>query len=151
MWPFYHVTLRGQRPLPAAYPKELGTLGDHLRKRRLDLGLRQKDVARQLGANVTTVTNWELGHSGPALWFVPRIIEFLGYVPCDTSPDSLPLPDRIKVYRRLRGLSQKTLARKLGVDPSTLARWECGRSRPQAELLNRTMAVLVTDPEGYRG
>src|SRR5712691_8111311 len=44
--PFCHVRLQAQKPLAAAYPRELWTLGDRVRKRRLDLGLRQKDVAR---------------------------------------------------------------------------------------------------------
>jgi transcriptional regulator with XRE-family HTH domain len=39
------------------YPDALVTLGDHIRKRRLDLGLRQRDVAAQFGVNVNTVTN----------------------------------------------------------------------------------------------
>ena len=79
--PFCRVTLRGYKPPNPAYPRELRTPGDHLSKRRLDLGLRQKDVAQRLCVNVNTETNWELGQSGPALWFVPRITKFLGYVP----------------------------------------------------------------------
>ena len=34
--PFCHVRLSGPKPLPKAYPKHLKTLGDHIRKRRLD-------------------------------------------------------------------------------------------------------------------
>ncbi len=119
------------------------TLGDHLRKRRLDLGLLQKDVARQLGANVNTVTNWEVGRSAPALRYIPGIIRFLSYVPFDTTGDSSPLFRRLEHYRRVRGLSQKRLAGMLGVDPSTLAWWEKGRSQPQGELLNRITGLLV--------
>lgn len=47
--PFCNIRLRDQKPLPHAYPAESKTLGDHLRKKRLDLGLFQKDVARILG------------------------------------------------------------------------------------------------------
>lgn len=75
--PFYHVILRGQRPLPAAYPKELKTLGDQLRKRWLDLGLLQRDVARELGVSVATITNWELHHTMPAQRLESRISRFL--------------------------------------------------------------------------
>ena len=32
-------------PKPGLYPRELKSLGDHLRKHRLDLGLSQKEVA----------------------------------------------------------------------------------------------------------
>ena len=75
--PFCHVTLRGQKPLPPAYPRELRTIGDQLRKRRLDLGLRQKDVARLLGVDETTVYNWE-GHRTSPLGRVR--LEMLGFL-----------------------------------------------------------------------
>lgn len=140
------VHLRGQKPLPSAYPRELNTLGDHIRKRRLNLGLQQRDVAQKLGVNVNTVTNWELNRTQPAPRFIPGIIRFLAYVPFDTTGDSLPVPARLKAYRRIHGLSQKKLAVALGVDPSTLARWELGKSQPQGELLNRITGVLAAHP-----
>ncbi|MFQ6047248.1 MAG: helix-turn-helix domain-containing protein [Gemmatimonadales bacterium] len=142
--PFCGVHLRGQRPLPAAYPRELHTLGDHLRKRRLDLGLLQKQVAQRLGVNDNTVTNWELGRSEPGLRFIPRILELLGYTPFDNQRDSLPIPERLKVYRRIHGLSQGAVAARLGIDPSTLARWESGRSRPDKKHSERIEAFLAT-------
>ena len=50
-------------------------------RNRLDLSLRQKDVAQRLGVDSASVTNWEKGHTSPTLHLIPRIIEFLGYVP----------------------------------------------------------------------
>jgi len=78
--PFCHFTLKGCKPLPEAYPTQLETLGDHLRKRRLDLGLLQRQVAEELGIRKGTVYNWESNHRSPQLRFMPRIIEFLGYL-----------------------------------------------------------------------
>jgi hypothetical protein len=46
--PCCQIRLKAQKPLPSAYPQTLKTLGDHLRKRRLDLQLFQKDVAQML-------------------------------------------------------------------------------------------------------
>lgn len=43
--PCCHVHLQGQKRSPLGYPRELRTIGDHLRKRRLDLGLLQREVA----------------------------------------------------------------------------------------------------------
>lgn len=40
------------------------------------------------------------------------------------------LPDRIKLLREHRGWSQLQLARRLGVQQSTVSRWESGQSRP---------------------
>ncbi|PIP73615.1 MAG: hypothetical protein COW89_02240 [Nitrospinae bacterium CG22_combo_CG10-13_8_21_14_all_47_10] len=53
-------------------PREFDTLGDHLRKCRLDFGLLQKDLARLLGVDKTTIANWENDRfspvSGSFLW-----------------------------------------------------------------------------------
>ena len=47
----------------------------------MDLGITQKEAARRIGANQWTVINWEKGRTEPAVRFVPRIIQFLGYEP----------------------------------------------------------------------
>jgi len=71
------VRLNAQKPLPAAYPRELNTLGDHVRKRRLELGMQQKDVARRLGVDEMTVNNWERHRTTPAPGFIGKIRGFL--------------------------------------------------------------------------
>lgn len=105
--PFCHAHLSGPRPLPRSYPQVLATIGDHLRRRRLDLGLLQRAVAERLGANPLTVTNWETGRTNPVIRFLPQIIRFLGYSPV---PESADLGDRIRAGRRLCRLSQRRLA-----------------------------------------
>ena len=55
------------------------TVDDHLRMKRLDLGLLQKDVAQYLGVNTSSVINWEKNHNVPMDHNIPGIIEFLGY------------------------------------------------------------------------
>jgi transcriptional regulator with XRE-family HTH domain len=104
------------------------TLGDHIRKRRLDLGLTQRQVAAQIGADVTSVRNWEGNATSPALWFMPGIIRFLGYTP---NTPAKTLGERLRACRRERGISQEKLADLLEVDEGTVRRWERGRSRPK--------------------
>jgi len=48
-FPFCHVTLRGREPR-TGYPEHPATIGQHLKKLRLDRGLRQKDAAPSLGS-----------------------------------------------------------------------------------------------------
>lgn len=62
-------------------PKHLKHLDDHVRARRIDLGLRQRDVADRRRAEKDTVRNWEVGRTAPGLRFLPPIISFLGYNP----------------------------------------------------------------------
>ncbi len=128
--PFCHVSIKRERPLPKAYPKELRTIGDHVRKKRLDLKLCQYDVARIIGVNKTTVFNWERIYSSPELRHMPKVIELLGYVPFEKEPETLG--EKIVYYRWVKGITQKELASQLGVDPGTLAQWERGeRSLPR--------------------
>jgi transcriptional regulator with XRE-family HTH domain len=102
-------------------------MGDHIRKRRLDLGRFQKDVGRLFGVDTTTVTNWEKNRTKPTLRLMPAVIRFLGYSPL---PETDSLGERLKTYRRTSGTTQKRLAAILGVDPTMLARWESGKLKP---------------------
>jgi len=108
-------------------------LGDHLRKRRLDLKLLQKDVAQKIGVDTASIRNWETGHATPSLSVTPSLIEFLGYIPFETSAKSPG--ERIKVYRQVPGLTRKDLAKRFGINPSTLARWEKGKGNPSKRIM----------------
>jgi DNA-binding transcriptional regulator YiaG len=53
-------------------------------------------------------------------------------------------------HRKAMGMTQKEFARQIGVDPSTLARWERGEREPSGmyhDLINRTLAVQNPDSE----
>ena len=106
------------------YDFEPTTIGEHIRKRRLILGLTQEDLATQLGVNSWTVGNWENDETKPVLRFIQRILELLGYAP--EPPNPVTIAERLKAKRRELGWSQKEAARYLGVDPSTWSSWECG-------------------------
>jgi transcriptional regulator with XRE-family HTH domain len=89
--------------------------------------LLQKQVAEQIGVNGATITNWERNTSTPVIRHLPAIIRFLGY---DPTPPPSSLPERLTAARRKLGLTQREMARRLGVDPSTLLGWEAGDHRP---------------------
>ncbi len=139
--PFYDITLAAKKPRDPAYPRELKTIGDHLRKRRLDLNLLQKDVAKQIGADTTSLWAWETNRKEPALRFYPSIIEFLGYHPLESGNESLA--QEIKRHRYLHGLSQEQLAAMLQVDPGTVSDWEAGRIRPSEKNRHRLELFLA--------
>jgi transcriptional regulator with XRE-family HTH domain len=137
------VTLKAQRPLHPAYPKTLKTLGDHLRKRRLDLSLLQRDVARKIGVDKTTIHNWETNQKNPSLHFIPRIIKFIGYFPFEPSADQ---GQAIRTYRKAIGITRKIMAKELRIDPSTLGKWEKGKGRPSNKLLEKVYALFTSVP-----
>jgi DNA-binding transcriptional regulator YiaG len=76
----------------------------------------------------------------PSLAQIPKIVEFLGHDPFGSEPENLA--DKIKAYRRLRGLSQKKLAELLKVDKATLAGWERGKHRPSKKLFEKVILLL---------
>src|SRR5215471_2376550 len=79
--PFCHVRLSTQKPKRSAYPKALMTLGDHISKQRLELGLFQREVAVQIGVDAMTIWNWECNESRPQIYHMPAIRRFLRYDP----------------------------------------------------------------------
>jgi hypothetical protein len=61
----YSLTL--PRPVipPKGYPFDPKTIGEHIRKRRLDLGLLQLEVAKMIGVTESTVWNWSMTRLRP--------------------------------------------------------------------------------------
>jgi transcriptional regulator with XRE-family HTH domain len=143
--PFCYVRLKGQveKRHSADYPRILNTLGDHLQKRCLDLGLQWKKVASQIGASATNVALWRKQQTAPGLRFWPDIIKFLGY---DLRPQVDTLAERLKKHRTGLGLSRVSAARQIGVDPSTLARWEMCCGQPVGKYLAKVYSFLGEDP-----
>ena len=139
--PFCHLALKAPKPRSKAYPKEIKSLGDHIRKRRLDLGLLQEQAAAMIGVNKDTLRNWEGQRNSPALPAMPRVVRFLGYNP---APEAETLGGKLTRWRASRGISQEKLARQFGIDESTLARWERGDRVPTG-LYRRLVEKLLTD------
>ena len=139
--PFCHSEIRAPKPKPTAYPSTISTLGDHIRKRRLDLKLLQKQAATRIGVHELTITNWERNATVPAVRNIPAIIRFLGH---DPQSPAISLPERLAAARRTLGLSQRKMAEKLGVDPTTLMGWEAGRHQPTRKSLDLIARALQT-------
>ena len=52
-------------------------LGTQIKIRRLVLGINQPELARRLGISVTTLSNWEVGHTSPKVSWLPHLAEAL--------------------------------------------------------------------------
>ena len=127
---------------------ELVTWGDHLRSRRLERRLLQKDLAREWNLDPATVNYWERNRFAPAPRHLPWVIEFLGYVPYN--PDWTPAA-RVRAQREALGFSRQRFARALGVHEGTVRRWELGWSEPGPRLQKRVAAFLRTFSSHGRG
>jgi len=73
------LKIRTKRPKkwPKGYPFEPKTLGERIRKHRMDLGWFQRDVARFIRVVTDTVANWEKNRTKPSKRYLKRIKQFL--------------------------------------------------------------------------
>ena len=103
------------------YPDKPQTIGQHIKKRRIELGLKQTEVAEQFGMHFTSLQLWERGIGIPGVKPLPNIVRFLGYVPfaCGKTDG-----ERFSFMRRSCGMTQDELARVLRFSPCTIRRWE---------------------------
>jgi DNA-binding XRE family transcriptional regulator len=138
--PICSITLAASKP--TKIPQNPRTWGEHIKKRRLELGLFQAQVAKIIGVDESTVVNWEKEHTNPMLWTIPKIIEFLGYKP--NLMQNLTLGQKITAYRYTRGINQEELAHKLGIDPTTLGRWERDERQPKEKFKHRLEPLIQT-------
>ena len=82
-------------------------------------------VNRNLPARTT-----EFGQSYPGKCFRPQ-------------PESMG--ERVRLFRRLNGISQQELARQLGANETTVWRWEAGLRRPVRGFRRKLAALLGHD------
>ena len=108
------------------YSENPKTLGQHLKKRRKELGLLQREAANQMGIGIDTFRNWERGKTEPVASQFPPVVAFLGY---DPTPASSTLAARLQAKRRTLGVTFSQVARYLGWNSGTLARYVSGRWR----------------------
>src|SRR5262245_22922970 len=75
---------------------------------------------------------WERNMARPQIRYFPQILKFLGY---DPFPFPVSLADKLRAARRRLGLTQTAFAEQLGVDPTTLRKWEQDKAQPNRRSL----------------
>lgn len=108
----------------------------------MDRYLLQADVAAMLHVTESTIYNWEAGMT-PAIEHMPDIIKLLGYLPAEI--DTSTLAGEVKRYRYIYGMSQKELAKTVGVDESTVIDIERGLRDHHSKTL-RKLIILLRQP-----
>lgn len=120
--------------------KKPTSIGEHIKKKRMELKLFQRDVAKIFGVSTDCVTYWENNRSTPQIIFYPKIMEFLGYSPLEF--DETTLSGRIKAYRYRNGITFKMFGNMLKVDPSTVTEWENGKRIQAPKHLLKLETIL---------
>ena len=116
------------------------TIGEHIRNKRMSLGLFQKDVAQLLKVSADTVTYWETGRYKPRVEHMAKLIAFLGYNP--SIAEGYKPGEKVKWYRYQHGLSQKAFAKLIGVDPPTIAYIEGNKCSTRSKVLQKALEFI---------
>lgn len=65
----------------AAMLGEAQTLAEHIRRKRVSLGMSQHGLAVELDVDAFTLSAWERGESKPRCWNRRKILDWLGFDP----------------------------------------------------------------------
>jgi DNA-binding transcriptional regulator YiaG len=65
----------------AAVLGDAQTLAEHIRRKRVSLGMSQQGLAAELDVDPFTLSAWERGESKPRPWNRRRILDWLGFAP----------------------------------------------------------------------
>jgi DNA-binding transcriptional regulator YiaG len=157
-YPNYQITKEIPRNVyKPSYPVKINSLGDLIRKTRMDLGLQIKDLAKILKVEEDTIINWEYRRKQPQLHLLKSVVTFLkpninGSMPeadfwniCFEKNPSYPkrinsFGERLRATRMQNFLTIPGLAVELGVDPTSVAKWERMEAKPIPEYMDRVLA-----------
>lgn len=126
------------------YSEDPKTLGEHLKKRRRELGLLQREAAERMGIAVETLISWEKGRKRPVVAQFRPVVAFLGF---DPTPRGSSLKDRVEAKRRALGITAYQVAAHLGWDPGSLNRYLRGVWPLSTERAADLEAFLSADEE----
>jgi len=157
----YHLTVEIPKEIIIDdYPEKIETLGDLLRKTRLDQGLEIKELQKIIGAFEGSIVNWECQGTQPKIKYLRPIIEFID----SNQPEPIPrkkiwelcfsenpaypshpksFGEKLRATRMQNFMTIKQAAQELGVNEGTVARWELKGSQPNPELMERVQAFLT--------
>lgn len=149
------------------------SLGQRLKSLRTALSLTQKDAALRLGIAVRTYQNYEQDEREPGAAFIVGMKERFGVAPLwlltgegpvqlderddakvEAAPETFPaqerrhditLGEKLKRYRQFRGFSRLELARRIGTNPESVARYERGNREPSIAIIEKLAASLEID------
>lgn len=85
------------------------------------------------------IWNWEHG-TEPELRHMPKIVEFLGYVPFECPEEDTI--GKLKYFKQMNGLSYERLGEIMGRNPEQLMDWLSGRIKPCEKNIQNILNFL---------
>jgi DNA-binding XRE family transcriptional regulator len=118
---YYPITYFLSIEKRAKISKLLTEMAKNIKRRRLELGLYQRQVADIIGVREGTIPNWEHGVE-PELIHMPAIIRFFGYNPLPTPPVDDPL-EQLRHFKISNGMDFIRLGEAMSKNHEQLADW----------------------------
>ena len=123
-----------------------------VKRLRKSLGLTQTALAKLVGVSAAAVTAWETGKTTPGrqnrqalgkLAEKPRaeIVAQLDRSGVAAAQEPALSAEEIRRIREGAGLSQRALARKLGVSVNSVSNWETNRTEPRRSSIKQLLAL----------
>ncbi|WP_295794701.1 helix-turn-helix transcriptional regulator [Mucilaginibacter sp.] len=106
------------------------TLGDFIRKKRVESLQLQSEVARIIGVSEDTITNWETNRFVPQINLYPAIFLYLGYYPFTHETETIG--GKVKQLRNCLGLPYEAAGEIFAVYATTVRGWELNKNHPTA-------------------
>jgi DNA-binding transcriptional regulator YiaG len=128
-----------RKPNAPQYSEDPRTLGEHIRKKRIERTMLQKELAALLGVTEDCITGWEKERTEPQVKYYPNIIAFLEYYPFVHETETLA--GKLKQIRFCYGLSFRQCAYQFSISEDAAKRWE--RGKPVAYLQNQQLIETV--------
>lgn len=139
------------------------TIGEKIRKTRIEKGLTQKQLADRMGVTQSHVWQYENGLVKPSDKQIKKFSDALGISvnellsaeesnKTENKSSTMTVGERIREIRQKAGLTQKQLADRMGVTPSHIGQYERGLRKPSnekikkfADALNIPFEILLAD------
>lgn len=139
---FSSATKSVTKPLPRHYPQKLETIGDHLRTKRLDSKLGQKDLESTLGVCQATILLWEKNKVEPQAQSKSKINNYLGYCLLPKKP-AQHFGHQLQLFRtNTIGKTIFELATDIGIDEATLTEIEYTNTIRYTSVQNSVRSFL---------
>ena len=124
--PICSFSIKAKIPSLSRVAIEPRTLGDYLRKTRLERGIQQQVLAKELEANSVYLSKWELNHTPVHPKYLNDVITFLGFIPKLKSTFD-QLGTRTQIWRIENKTTLKVFAEMLNIPKEEILRLEQSR------------------------
>lgn len=121
-------------------------ISDNLKRLRIERGLTQQQVGKQLGTSKQAYSYWESGQHTPRFETIKKLADILGvttdqiteeYVQPYDESETASFTERLISLRKEKGVNQTEIAKGLHISQQTYSQWESGNRSPSQKTLEK--------------